>query len=201
MITGFVGAKRSGKTLGMTARLYRMKLMGRKILTNYYCSFADGRVNAKILEKMADGELEMSHTSIGLHEVHTVLDPRLSATRRNINISYILGQTGKADVDLYFDTQLRRLVEVRLWENTEYLVQHPQRMGDWFRYRVQYGPMSLNPGKLKGAFRIYGPKYYPLYDTSEVNRDYQKPEEKKSVEVVKRPSFVPNMARMGNIQL
>lgn len=189
MITGFVGAKRSGKTLGMTARLYRMKLLGRKVLTNYYCSFADGRINAKILEKMADGEIEMSHTSIGLHEVHTVLDPRLSATRRNINISYILGQTGKADVDLYYDTQLTRLVEVRLWENTEYLVIDPERRGDWFRYNIRYGPMSQSPGAKRGKFKIYGPRYYDLYDTAEVNRDYQKPVEK---EEVKKPAYTSN---------
>lgn len=172
MIVGWIAPKRQGKTLGMTSRLKMAHDVGRDVYANYWLQFQARRVNADILAAMAEDEIELKNCALGVDEVHIIIDPRTSMARRTRTISYLLGQTGKRNVDLHYTTQHERQVEIRLWNNSEYLV-YPKKVGDGvFYYRVKYGPASGDKaGRLKGNFILRGKPLYGLYNTAEIIKD------------------------------
>lgn len=173
MITGWIAPKRFGKTLGMTRSMIRAHEKERMCLTNYYFRYAaDPRINADILERMASDEIELKKCSLGLDEIHVLLDPRVGASKRNRRVSYLCSQAGKRDVDLHYTTQQERKVEVRLWDDSDYIC-YPHPLGkELFFVRVVHGPASQTPGALRAKFIMHGPKYYPYYDTTEHIVDY-----------------------------
>lgn len=172
LITGWIAPKRFGKTLGMTSRLLKAHEAGRKVFTNYDTTFTDEKVNSEVLEAMAKDEIELKDVALGLDEIHVIIDPRTGMSKRNRRLTYLISQSGKRNVNLHYTTQQQRKVEIRLWDDTDYLV-YPRPMGnDLFFNQVLCGPASQTPGAKKGAFILHGPKYYPYYDTTEHIKDF-----------------------------
>lgn len=172
MITGWIAPKRQGKTLGMTTKLLAGHNAGKEIYSNYWLNFPFRKVNADILAQMAADEIELKNCCLGVDEVHVVIDPRTSMAARTRTISYLLGQTGKRNVDFHYTTQHERQVEIRLWNNSEYLV-YPRKLADGiFYYKVIYGPASGNlVGRTRGRFILKGKPFYNLYNTAEIIKD------------------------------
>lgn len=186
LINGWIAPKRQGKTLGMTTRLYRAHLAGKQVYSNYWLNFPFRRVDAGILKDMATDEIELANCALGVDEVHIVIDPRTSMTARTRTISYLLTQTGKRNVDFHYTTQHERQIEIRLWNNSEYLVYAKKLRDGVFYYRVVYGPSGHAPGRLKGRFILHGKQFYNLYDTAEIIKDAL-PAHAKESERAKRP--------------
>lgn len=173
-ITIIRGNKGGGKTLLLSARLYRHYLQGMKVLSNYALSFPHERITSQVLRDWAKSEVELNNCAIGFQEIHTFLDAR--TPHKNLTATYFLLQTRKVGVHLLGDTQRFRQVDVRLRENCDYVVDarwlNPFEKDEQkflFGYRVH--DMN-NEGRFMPPILLRGKDCYGLYDTTERSLDF-----------------------------
>jgi len=176
MIIGYVGPRGHGKTLLMTARLFRRFNKGYRILTNYKVAFKHEQLDAAKLVEMGE---DLHHCAIGADEFHILLDSRNSMSKRNKMITYFILQTRKRHVVLMFTTQDEGQVDVRLRKNVDYwvyckrltkIVNGKKIKTHFFLYTVFDG---LTGRKLDERL-VNGKKFFGLYDTEEVITDWVK---------------------------
>lgn len=174
MIIGFIADPDSdrnqmgtGKTLYMTMRAYRQYRKGARILANYGLRFPHEKVNSDMLMRLVKEDRQLHNCVLVLTEVHVLLESRRSSSDRNIAMSYLILQTRKRDVRVFYDSQDVMQVEKRLRENTDYFVFCKKLSEHWFSLRVY-----TRRGRKIAAFAMNGKKYYPLYDTTETTVDF-----------------------------
>lgn len=190
MIIGWVGDFGSGKTGGMTHRLYQKSLAGSRIATNYGPTFEDEPITSRILQLMPES---LSNMVMGVDEIHIFLDSRSTGKKKQKEITYFILQTRKRKVELNFTTQHRMQVDIRLRLHTDIWIEcenlgcndidcpgNDERICDipvcgWYRYVVWDGKTGQKRGK---PFYLNGPKnFYHLYDTEKVILDLEDEDE------------------------
>jgi|ERR1041385_2249948 hypothetical protein len=173
MIIGFIGEPDNdskmgtGKTLLMTIRVKKHADRGERIIANYGLQFKHEKANSKVLMELVESNSNLQACVLALTEVHVLLESRRSSSQRNITLSYLILQTRKRGVYLYYDSQSIHQVEKRLRDNTDYFVFCKKIAPNYFRYRV-----FSNSGRRIAAFVMDGRPYYQLYDTRETVVDF-----------------------------
>lgn len=157
----------TGKTLFMTVRTKQHYDKGERIIANYGLRFPHEKADSKMLMQIVESDANLQRCVLALTEVHVLLDSRESMKKRNKTLSYLILQTRKRQVYLFYDSQSLHQVEKRLRDNTDYFVFCKKVAPDLFRYRI-----FTNSGRRIGAFLMDGRKYYSLYDTSETVVDF-----------------------------
>lgn len=170
MITIFVGPRGQGKTLLMSKRIFRRYLQGYRILTNYGVSYPHGTINADALVKMNE---DLRDCAMGIDEIHVLIDSRNSMDKRNKMISYFILQTRKRNVVLFGTTQHESQIDVRLRRSVDYWVKckrirKGRKKTNWFAYKVIDGLT----GKVVREFKLFGPRWYHLFNTEETITDF-----------------------------
>lgn len=169
LITGFIGPRGAGKDLGMTYRLEKRKNVGDKILTNYTVNFSDGLIDSATLLEVAKNKVQLKKCSIGLSEIHLLIEPRRSSSNRTVLISYVISQTRKRTVRVYYNCQTLAQIEKRLLEMTDYLVICRRIGKNWFYYRV----LDVQNGwKTVTKYVLNGKKLYGKYSTEQIITDF-----------------------------
>jgi len=115
MITGLKGA---GKTAYMTKLLHDSWKAGRKVRANYKLEFPFEPID---LEFLLTNPHELYDMSIGIDEAQTYFDCRLSQTKKNRIFSYLMLQSRKRHVDIFFTSQQASNVDIRIRKNIDFL--------------------------------------------------------------------------------
>lgn len=157
----------TGKTLFMTMRVQKHAAKGARVIANYGLNFPHEKANAALLMGLVENETSLQRCVLALTEIHVMLDARQSMKKRNITISYLILQTRKREVTLFYDSQSLQQVDVRLRQNTDYFVYCKKVAPNLFRYRIY-----TNSGKKVSTIFMDGRPYYGLYDTAETIVDF-----------------------------
>jgi hypothetical protein len=119
-ITGQIG---SGKTLTLTYLGYSKYKEGKKILSNYRLKYKHEIISKEVLSHYTDSDTSIKDCTMLIDEMQTVLDCRDSGKKDNKLLSYMILQTRKRGVDLFYTTQQFWNVEIRLRRNTDLLIE------------------------------------------------------------------------------
>lgn len=186
VIMGFVGKRGDGKTLAMTAALFRAHTFERTIFSNYGLHFPDEStanpsyipLTADMVSDFAKSDSGLIDAAIGIDEIHVWLDSRMHGSKRNRVASYMLTQTRKRSVDVFYTTQFLHQVEKRVRDNTDIIVECRNRNRE---KDMGKPPEECNPDLIltiidKGREKIYQRHIPPVrakkiaewYNTNEV---------------------------------
>lgn len=157
---GVFGDVGSGKTLFTTYLAYKLH-KERKIYANYHI-FLD---NCFLLRSPSDllkiGKDE--NALIILDEAYAWLESRVSASKINRLLSYLIFQSRKRNFDVAFTAQIFTTVDVRLRKLVDVIV-YCERRGDAFTYEIMTTKFTC---KLMMDWSTAS-KIFKLYDTTEI---------------------------------
>lgn len=163
-IVGIEGGIGTGKTTVLTHFAITEHVMLKKpIWANYhlkgipytYLTFED------LMELMKE-QFDFEKAAIFLTEAHIWIDSRMSQTKQSRLFTYFMLQTGKQDINLYYDTQDFRQVDIRLRKMTDLAI-HVRRKGNHHLMKIR----DMHSGKKKNAI-LDGSNVYPFFNTKEV---------------------------------
>lgn len=122
MIVIFVGSQGSGKTISITKFLLQDYAKGKNIMTNFGLKGVKYKtITKKMLQEYAQNQDQINNTSIGLTELHTIIDSRSSG--KNKFITWFFLQLRKRGVTLYGDTQHFGQIDKRVREETDLFIE------------------------------------------------------------------------------
>lgn len=167
LVVGIKGLKGSGKTLLLTILLYLEYKSGKKVYTNYDVSFPHEILD---IDKLLKLDKELQNAVIGITEMHMICDARRSGKKQNILMSYFILQSRHRSVNVYYDTQFERQIDIRIRDNTDiniicenlYIDSDSDGLIDLFRIIIQdkrFMPVEIHQ-KL-----IYGKYFFEMYNT------------------------------------
>lgn len=200
MIILFTGPMGAGKTLLMTYYGYLDYCRGHTLLSNYslffgkhncscheshwniQCPHGDNfveicksRVGLANLRGVLDGDFKaVRHNSTYMiTELQLFLESRRSISKQNVDTTHMILQSRKMDIDLFFDTQRARQVDVRVRENVDILMKLSQRYNSEIRDEVRWKMILVNdalenPNYKVSKYRLYPKPIFDLYNTKEI---------------------------------
>lgn len=111
------------------------------------------------------GGRSFADACIAIDEAHVFFDSRTSSTKLNRIFSYMVLQTGKENINLYYTTQDFGQIEKRLRQRTDIGI-HVRKRGNhhYLHINDHTDPLRARPRKAV----VYGPDVYEFYNTKEV---------------------------------
>lgn len=168
--TGIIGAPRSGKTLYLTMIGFLDFLSGRKIYANYPIYFPHTHLDIEDLLSIQHMEMDISPKTVLIQEASKWFDSRRSGRKENVMLSSFTGQSGKREIDIYYDDQFMTRIDSGLRDITEIsfiseaIPRHPQKP-IVFRYSQFAGYFKVDINKTIKFPAYYMEQYYSMYDT------------------------------------
>jgi len=170
LVVGIKGLKGSGKTLLLTILLLMEYMKGKKVFTNYKVFFPHEIIDVK---KMVELDEDLENCVIGISEMHLICDARRHGKEQNILMSYFVLQSRHRGVNLYYDTQFERQIDIRIVENTDinivcenlHIDTDNDGLADLFRIIIQ--DKRMMPVKVKQKV-FYGKPFWQMYDTNDI---------------------------------
>lgn len=175
--TGIIGKPRTGKTLYLCMMAYFDYLAGRKIWTNFPVYFppipnnvAPTPLEIEDIQGIVDMEMEISPKSVFIQEASKWFDARRSMRKENVLLSSFTGQSGKREIDIYYDDQFPTRIDMGLRDITDYtmipeaLPSHPMKPFV-FRYHQYAGYFDFDMSRSVVYPAQFMESFYPLYDT------------------------------------
>jgi hypothetical protein len=190
--TAIIGAPRTGKTLYLTMIGYLEFLSGRKIYANYPIYFPHTHLDIEDLLSIQHMEMDIYPKTVLIQEASKWFDSRRSGRKENVMLSSFTGQSGKREIDIFYDDQFMTRIDSGLRDITdvsymsEAMPRHPEKP-IIFRYSqfIRYFAVDMHKAIILPAF--YMEQYYSMYDTRkpteslEGTKDNKKKEKKKKV--------------------
>lgn len=164
-IVGIQGPIGSGKTTCLTYFALQEALVLKKpIYANYhftelpstYMTFDD-------LMMRMESKFDFMRAGIFLTEAHIWLDSRMSASKLSRLMTYFVLQTGKQDINLYYDTQDFGQVDIRLRRMTDIAIHIVKKQGNLHKIKIK----DMHTGKTRNGV-INGASIYPHFNTREI---------------------------------
>ncbi len=122
MLIGIQGGLGTGKTLLLTKYLLNDAFKGYTILSNYkLINIPHKKLVVEELIKNPDDtsdDIQLKNCTIGIDELTVYADCRLSGSKRNVFFSYLVLQSRKRSVDLYYTTQDFSMIDKRVIAHT-----------------------------------------------------------------------------------
>jgi len=157
VLISILGPIRSGKTL---LSVY----LATKFKRDVYSNFKLDLPNYKELTLSVLGNLP-NDVNVYIDEGYTWLESRISGSKLNKLISYLLFQSGKRGLDIYITAQLFSSVDLRFREQSSLIV-YCQKIKGNFYYTIHN--RENDTCKTLVLTKKIAEKYYPLYDTLEI---------------------------------
>ena len=111
---------------------------------------------------------ELFNATIGIDEITVMMDCRLGSSKQNLLMGYLVLQSRKRNIDIYYTTQSLDLVDYkRLVKYTSYIVfatKFPN--GDHEDHRI-YSFFDVYNEKMKEKYMAIKP-YYKYYNTNQI---------------------------------
>jgi len=158
LVLGDVG---TGKTLLTTILAYLSHKKGVEVYSNYTLNFPYKKLTVNMIYNIKKG-------LVLLDEAYTWLEARISGSKLNRFLSYILFQSRKRGLNWILTAQLGSVIELRFREMSDYVI-YSDICDLGFSYEVykktKYGFVKIN------SFRLpyeNAEQFFSLYDTYEV---------------------------------
>lgn len=171
MVTTFIcGKPRTGKTLYLTMIGYFDYLSGRKIYANYPLYFPHTTLDINDMLSIVDMEMEISPKTVLIQEASKWFDSRRSMRKENVLLSSFTGQSGKREIDIYYDDQFPTRIDLGLRDITDYsflaerIPPHPKDP-ILFRYHEYSGYFDHDMNKSTKFPAVFMQEFYKMYDT------------------------------------
>lgn len=187
MIVGNEGGLGSGKTIMSVRHLYQDFVKGIPIYSNIWLDFPHKKLDLNTIRKILKSK-DINFASVFIDEITVFMDCRRSMNELNLLISYFILQSRKRGVKFYFTTQDFDMVDRRLLNHTDimlecYMITKPflfkgeiikpewddilkiKHCKDWREYTL----IDLRDRRqIKTRnFKLKISLYYSLYDTNE----------------------------------
>jgi len=161
-----------GKTLYLTMIGYFDYLAGRTLYSNYTVSFPHKKYDINDLLSIATMEMEISPKTVLMQEASKWFDSRSAMRNENKLLSSFTGQSGKRDIDIYYDDQFITRIERGLRDITDYsfmanCVRTPDKKPLLFEYEKYYGYFTYPLNKTIRLPAGYMEQFYDMYNTRE----------------------------------
>jgi hypothetical protein len=166
-INGVIG---SGKTLTMTYFAYQAHKKGAKVLSNYGLNFPHTLITSTDILNYADEHSQLKDCFLAIDEMHIFLDCRKSS--KNTALTYMILQSRKRGVNIYWTSQHFRQVDLRLRNNTDLAVEcHPVKVDKALKaikldFQKCLGSDVMQ--KIRTIFINNPEQLFKLYDTYEI---------------------------------
>jgi len=165
-----IGKPRTGKTLFLTAVGFNDYHSKRKIFSNYDLKFPYKNYDLEDLLSISTMEMEISPKTVLMQEASKWFDARRSGRRENVLLSSFTGQSGKRDIDIYYDDQFITRIDRGLRDITDFsFVSNCIRDGDKkpivFEYEMYAGYFSIPMNRTIRIPAFEMEKYYEMYNT------------------------------------
>jgi len=157
MLVSVLGKIRNGKTLFLV-------YLATKLIRDVYSNFKLNLPNYKELTLSILSNLP-NNVNVYIDEGYTWLESRISGSKLNKLISYLLFQSGKRGLDIYITAQLFSSVDLRFREQSNLIV-YCQKINGNFYYTIYN--RENHKSKILVLTKEFARKYYPLYDTYEI---------------------------------
>ena len=168
MLIGIEGNVGTGKTLYLVRCLKKDHDNGRPIYTNL--KLKNIPYKPFDIDKFLSGESdkELYNATIGIDEITVYMDCRVSSSKHNLLMGYLVLQSRKRDIDIYYTTQSLDLVDYkRLVKYTNYIVScdkfEDEKLENYRKY--QFFDVYHETSTEK-AMDIT--PYYKYYDTNQI---------------------------------
>lgn len=152
-------------------------LAGRRIWANFPLYFPPipNNVMPRMLEiedvlSIVDMEMEISPKSVFIQEASKWFDARRSMRKENVLLSSFTGQSGKREIDIYYDDQFPTRIDMGLRDITDFtmiaeaLPAHPLKPFV-FRYHQFAGYFDYDMNRSVVYPASFMMEFYKLYDT------------------------------------
>lgn len=120
-VIAFVGKPRTGKTLHMTVMAYGDYAKGYSIFSNYQLNFPHKRLSVNQMLQIPFDDVERNPKTLCIQEADKVFDSRRSMRNENVLLSSLTGQSGKRNLNIYYDTQFWNRIDMSLRDVTEFV--------------------------------------------------------------------------------
>ena len=173
--TAIIGKPRTGKTLLLTAIAHTDFLKSRKIYGNYTLSFENTKYDIDDLLSISSMEMELSPKTVVMQEASKWFDARRSGRKENVLLSSFTGQSGKREIDIYYDDQFITRIDKGLRDITDYgFISNCIRDGEknpvLFEYEMYAGYFMYPMNKTLRIPASEMLRYYDMYNTREPTR-------------------------------
>lgn len=121
-VIAFVGKPRTGKTLGMTFKAYEDYSNGYEIFSNYQLMFTHTKMDVYKMLDIPFEDVDRHPKTLCIQEADKIFDSRRSMRSENVLLSSLTGQSGKRNLNIYYDTQFWYRIDKALRDVTEYIV-------------------------------------------------------------------------------
>ena len=121
-VIAFVGKPRTGKTLHMSIMAHDDYKKGYSIFSNYTLKFPHVQMTVKDMLSIPFDDVERNPKTLCIQEADKVFDSRRSMRNENVLLSSLTGQSGKRNLNIYYDTQFFNRIDMALRDVTEYAV-------------------------------------------------------------------------------
>lgn len=121
MIVGFIGLPRTGKTLLMIYFAFLDFINGSEIMANLLLKspFKYTRMNPYDMLKIPFDVMDREKKTLLIQEADKWFNARRSMRNENVLLGGLTGQSGKRNLNIYWDTQFPHLVDNQLREVTD----------------------------------------------------------------------------------
>jgi len=178
---GIIGKPRTGKTLFLTAIGANDFESGRKLYSNYdlYSPLTYTHYDIDDLLSISTMEMEISPKTVLIQEASKWFDARRSSRNENVLLSSFTGQSGKRDIDIYYDDQFITRIDRGLRDITDFsfvsnCVYDSKKNPLMFEYEM-YGGYFAYPMNRTLRFPVsIMSKFFNLYDTRQPTQPLQK---------------------------
>ena len=146
-------------------------LEGRKIYANYPVYFPHTELDINDILSVINMEMEISPKTVLIQEASKWFDSRRSMRKENVMLSSFTGQSGKREINIYYDDQFPTRIDLGLKDITDYsmissCVRHPMDNTPlMFSYDQFAGFFDVDLNKTQRLPAEFMDQFYSLYDT------------------------------------
>jgi hypothetical protein len=167
-----IGKPRTGKTLFLTAIGYYDFKADRKIFSNYTLGYHYEGYDINDLLSISTMEMEVSPKTVVMQEASKWFDSRRSGRNENVLLSSFTGQSGKRDIDIYYDDQFMTRIDRGLRDITDYsfisnCVYSSDKKPLMFEYEMYYGYFVFAMNRTIRFPVHFMQQFYEMYNTRE----------------------------------
>ena len=174
MLIGIQGGLGAGKTILLVKYLIGDFYKGYTIFSNFKLDNIEyNKLNVEAMLENEQREVNLTNATLGIDELTVFADCRISASKMNRWISYMVLQSRKRSVDLYYTTQNFSMIDKRvlnhthiqviaqsLYDNEGNIIPHFKKysvidMRDISNIHIERFILDIRP-------------YYDFYDTDEI---------------------------------
>lgn len=179
--TAIIGKPRQGKTLYLTAIGHNDFKNGRKIFSNYTLGFEHTKFTIDDLLSISTMEMELSPKTVLIQEASKWFDSRRSGRNENVLLSSFTGQSGKREIDIYYDDQFMTRIDRGLRDITDFsflanCIRDNKKNPILFEYEMYGGYFSYPLNRTMRIPASIMTAYFDMYNTREPTRPLIKKE-------------------------